>query len=143
MFVYDFENQAVVGSKSAIARANKGINPEYSVLTSMLKAQPTFSVKAKIIDVKKDKKSYNGLTLDKMAEYIKTKPNSEKALEKFEAVKKIAKAKGACYPITKKWFLATYPEYKETVVSVDEEAEAKAEVEAEAEAELEALGLVG
>ncbi len=98
MFVYDFENQAVVSYKSTIARANKGINPEYSVLTSMLKAQPTFSVKAKVIDVNKNKKSHNGLTLERMAEYIKTQPNSEKALEKFEAVKKIAKAKGACYP---------------------------------------------
>lgn len=59
-----------------------------------------------------------------MKEYIETQPNSEKRLIEFAAIQKVAAAKGAKYPLTKKWFLATYPEFKENNVS-------KAEISAE------------
>jgi hypothetical protein len=50
----------------------------------------------------------------------------------------IATAKNAKYPLTKKWFLTKFPEYKEkeTAVIAEEEKEAK---KAELEAKLEAL----
>ena len=46
---------------------------------------------------------------------------------------KVADAKGAKYPLTKKWFLKNFPEYKENAVELSEDEilkNATAEVEA-------------
>lgn len=124
IFTYNFVNKTIIGTKSAINRANKGMKPEYDTLCEMLAAHPDFTVVEKQIKHKTDKKKYNGLTLPRMEAYIKTQPNSEKRLIEFKAIQKVAEAKGAKYPLTKKWFLATFPEFKENNVS-------KAEISAE------------
>ena len=90
----------------------------------MLAAHPDFTVAEKQIKHKADKKKYNGLTLPRMKEYIETQPNSKERLIEFAAIQKVAATKGAKYPLTKKWFLATFPEFKENNVS-------KAEISAE------------
>lgn len=125
IFTYNFVNKTIVGTKSAINRANMGKNPEYTTLCEMLAAHPDFTVAEKQINHKADKKKYNGLTLPRMKEYIETQPKSEERLREFAAIQKVAAAKGAKYPLTKKWFLATFPEFKENNVS---EAEISAEV---------------
>lgn len=125
IFTYNFVNKTIVGTKSAINRANKGLSPEYDMLCKMLADHPDFTVVEKQINHKADKKKYNGLTLPRMKEYIETQPKSEERLREFAAIQKVAAAKGAKYPLTKKWFLATFPEFKENNVS---EAEISAEV---------------
>ena len=125
IFTYNFVNKTIVGTKSAINRANMGKNPEYTTLCKMLAEHPNFTVTEKQINHKADKKKYNGLTLPRMKEYIETQPNSKERLIEFAAIQKVAKAKGALYPLTKKWFLATFPEFKENNVS---EAEISAKV---------------
>lgn len=60
-----------------------------------------------------------------MEKYIKTQPNSKECLNEFKAAQKVSAAKGATYPLAKKWFLATFPEFKENNVS---ETEISAEV---------------
>lgn len=112
-FIYNFATKTIVGSKRSIERANRGLSPEYDELVQMLAAQPTFSIVPKLINQKKDKKTYNKLTLDRMKEYIALRPNSEAMLIEFEAIKRVAELKGAKYPLTKKWFFDKYPEYKE------------------------------
>ena len=124
IFTYNFVNKTIVGTKSAINRANKGMKPEYDTLCKMLAAHPDFTVVEKQIDHKTDKKKYNGLTLPRMKEYIETQPNSKERLIEFAAIQKVAATRGAKYPLTKKWFLATFPEFKENNVS-------KAEISAE------------
>ena len=59
-----------------------------------------------------DKKTYGKLTIQRMREYIATQANAEENLRALDRVIKIAETKGAKYPLTKKWFLATFPEYK-------------------------------
>ena len=125
IFTYNFVNKTIVGTKSAINRANMGKNPEYTTLCEMLADHPDFTVAEKQIKHNPDKKKYNGLTLPRMKEYIETQPKSEERLREFAAIQKVAAAKGAKYPLTKKWFLATFPEFKENNVS---EAEISAEV---------------
>ncbi len=125
IFTYNFVNKTIVGTKSAINRANKGLKPEYGMLCEMLAEHPDFTVAEKQINHKADKKKYNGLTLPRMKEYIETQPNSKERLIEFAAIQKVAATKGAKYPLTKKWFLATFPEFKENNVS---EAEISAEV---------------
>lgn len=118
-FTYNFVTKEIIGSKAAIARANKGIEPEYTELSNMIKAQPSFSVAEKVVQ-KANKKSYHALTIKRMAEYIELHSDSDKRMEEFEAIQMVAQAKGAKYPLTKKWFLAMYPEYKENCVSENE-----------------------
>lgn len=120
IFTYNFVNKTIVGTKSAINRANKGMKPEYDTLCEMLAEHPDFTVVEKQINHKADKKKYNGLTLPRMKEYIETQPNSKERLIEFAAIQKVAATKGAKYPLTKKWFLATFPEFKENNVSKTE-----------------------
>lgn len=115
-FTYNFVARTIVGSKRSIDRANKGLSPEYNELTQMLAKQPTFSVTTKLINQKDDKKTYKNLTLSRMEEYISLLSNSKERLREFEAVKKVAEARGSKYPLTKKWFLTTYPEFKENKI---------------------------
>ncbi len=117
-FNYNFIEKTIVGSKAAINKANKGINPEYKELSSMLTAHPDFTVVEKTINQKEGKKTYSNLTFKRMEEYINLQDNSKAKLVEFEAIMKVAEAKGAKYPLTKKWFLATYTEYKENNVEV-------------------------
>ena len=72
IFTLNFVNKSIVGTKSAIARANKCLEPEYSELCALLAKHPTFNVEVKQIDKKKDKKTYSGLTFKAMKDYIAT-----------------------------------------------------------------------
>ena len=112
-FTIDFAKKAIVGSKSTIAKAGKIGSPQYEALCSIMKIHPTFTIENKVIAKKKDKLNYKNLTFARMEEIIKMSKNSEMMLNKFEAAKKMAKMKNSLYPLTKKWFLDNYPEYKE------------------------------
>lgn len=57
IFTYNFVNKTIIGTKSAINRANKGLNPEYDMLCEMLAEHPDFTVAEKQIKHKTDKKS--------------------------------------------------------------------------------------
>lgn len=56
IFTYNFDNKTIVGTKSAINRANKGLSPEYGMLCEMLADHPDFTVAEKQIKHKADKK---------------------------------------------------------------------------------------
>lgn len=127
IFTYNFANKTIIGSKSAINRANKGINPEYRVLTAMLEAHPTFNVVEKTIKKSENKKTYGGLTIETMKSYISTLDDSKSKLIEFNAIIMVAEAKGAKYPLTKKWFLKTYPEFKSNNVEASESAKKQVE----------------
>ena len=103
---------------------------EYYEFRTILSENEGFTVDFKVIE----KKTYKSLTFERMAEYIKTQPNSEKQLITFAAVQRIAEKKGSKYPLTKKWFLNAYPEYKENEVSANETAELEKQLEAELDA---------
>ena len=122
-FEFNFVAKTIEGSKSAISRANKGMNPEFKELCEMIKAQPTFTITVKVINQKEGKEKYHDLTFERMKLYISLQTDAEKKLAEFEAIKKIAKAKGAMYPLTKKWFINTYKNYKESDIAKMESAE--------------------
>ena len=122
IFTLNFVKKSIVGTKSAITRANKCLEPEYSELCTLLEKHPDFKVEVKKIDQKKEKKTYTGLTFDVMKAYISTLDDSDAKLVEFETVKKVATAKGAKYPLTKKWFLKKYPEFDFSKVSAFDDA---------------------
>ncbi len=133
-FNYDFINKAIVGTKTAIRKANAGNTPEYRELCEKLAEHPDFKVTIKHIKKNEEQRKYRNLTFKKMRDYILTKPNGEIEVKELEAVMKVAEAKGAKYPLTKKWFLKAHPEYKENAIELSEE-----EIEKNASAEIEAL----
>lgn len=122
-FTFNFVAKTIEGTKSAISRANKGMNPEFKELCEMIKAQPTFTITVKVINQKEGKEKYHDLTFERMKLYISLQTDAEKKLAEFEAIKKVAKAKGAMYPLTKKWFINTYKNYKESDIAKMESAE--------------------
>ena len=114
--------------------------PEYYELRQAKIENPEMEIVFKSIR----KKTYTGLTFKVMKSYIEAQPNSEKQLKVFEAVKRIAEMKGSKYPLTKKWFLNAYPEYKENEVKENETAKLAADSDEEIEAMANAqLALVG
>ena len=128
------ENSIIV-SKAFYKKASAYGSAEYAALREAMRDNPTY----KIIFKTFEKKTYGGLTFEKMMDYIKTQPDSEKMLIKFAAVQRIAKAKGSLYPLTKKWFLNAYPSYKVNGVIEAEAKKLTEKLAAEAEEEIAAL----
>lgn len=119
----NMENRALTVSKAFYKRASVYGSTEYEQLRRAMDENQGFKIEIK----SSERKTYKALTFKRMADYIKTQPHSENRMREFEAVKKIAEAKGGKYPLTKKWFLTTYPGYTEKEVSVDEAASLIAE----------------
>ena len=113
------EAKTLTVSKSFYKKASVFGTIECAELAEAEKMFPDFSV---VIAVS-TKKVYHGLSFERMVDYIITQPNSVQRLNEMERVMEIAKSKGALYPLTKKWFLHTYPEYKDNSVSDGELSE--------------------
>ena len=109
-------DKTITVSKTFYKKASAYGTAEYNELRNAMMENPTFAVVIKTVE----KKSYNGLTFKRMESYIQTQPNSETNLKEFRAVQRVAEAKGAKYPLTKKWFLASFPEYSINEVSENE-----------------------
>ena len=60
IFTLNFVNKSIVGTKSAIARANKCLEPEYSELCALLEKHPSFKVEVKKIEKKKPWSEFPG-----------------------------------------------------------------------------------
>ena len=106
--------KTITVSRSFYKKASNYGTNEYKELRKAMRDNPDFTIEFK----KVQKKTSNGLDFSRMADYIKTQPNSDERLAEFEEIKTIASAKGSLYPLTKKWFLETYPEYKESTLKI-------------------------
>ena len=114
---YSFSDNTLSLTKSFYKKACKVGTPEYKKLCDAFTTHPD----AKIVFIENaNKRTYAKLTFERMVAYIKTQANSEDNLRTMERVMLIAEAKGAKYPLTKKWFLETFPEYQENSVSESE-----------------------
>ena len=133
--IANHEDQTLIVTKALYKKASIVGSPEYYELRRAVNENKEYSIVIKSVD----KKTYHGLTFEIMEKYIETQPDSEKILVKFAAVKRIAKAKGSLYPLTKKWFLNTFPAYKENEITEDTVETLTVELELQAAAELEAL----
>lgn len=114
--IVDYEKQTLTMTKAYYKRACIFNTDEYVEYNMLMERHQGFKIEYK----SKGKKTYADLTFSVMEEYIKTQPNSEHQLVVFEAVKRVAAIKGSKYPLTKKWFLKTYPEYKLNDTTEDE-----------------------
>lgn len=114
----DWLNDTLVVSKSFYKKASVFGSAEYYELRQAMSENPGCTIAFKTIE----KKTYGGLTFGVMKAYIESQPNSEKQLKVFEAVQRIAELKGSKYPLTKKWFLKSYPSFKENDIKEPETA---------------------
>ena len=53
-FTVDFQEQTIIGSKSAIEKARRIGSPQYKELCEVIKAHPNFKITEKAIKTKKD-----------------------------------------------------------------------------------------
>ena len=127
------DDNTLTVSKAFYKRASVFGSREYYELRKAKAENEGYSITFKTYD----KTTYHGLSFKTMAKYIKTQPDSENRLMEFEVVKHVTEIKGSKYPLTKKWFLMTYPEDKENIVSDSEMSEKLAEKKAKAQAEAE------
>ena len=109
MFVFDYTNRTIVGSKTNITKAGKPGSKEQTALLKLMRKEPTFTVVAKEIEVRADKRVYDGLDFPFMEEYISIQADAALLIEEYEAVKQMAvDANRSKYPLTKKWFLKKF-----------------------------------
>lgn len=117
----DIIEETIIVTKAFYKKASIYGTKEYHELRAAMRENSGFTITFKV----SDKCTYHNLTFEVMEAYILTQPDRENRLIEFEAVKKLAEAKGGKYPYTKKWFLETYTDYKESGVSVNEIEEQK------------------
>ena len=125
------DNDRLVMTKAYYKKACVFGTDEYYALRKAKAENEGFEVAFKCDLAKKE--TYGGLSFKTMEAYIKTQPNAEARLMEYGVVKQIAEIKGGKYPLTKKWFLMTYPEYKVNAVSEKEQEPNLAKARAEAE----------
>lgn len=110
-FTIDFFEQTITGTKASFNKASKGYGPEYEELAAKMAAHSEFELVIKEQKHKstRAKRVYDGLDFPFMEDYISIKPNADILMKEYEAVKKKAvEASTKKYPLTKKWFLATF-----------------------------------
>ena len=108
LFAYDFTNRTIVATKATLKKASNPTTDEYKVLIKMIEGQPTFRVVEKTIKNSGNKKTYKGLTLKMMMDYISNQKNSEELMAEFNEAQGDAKNK---YPSSKQWFLNEFPNF--------------------------------
>jgi|GEM_PF-4229507 len=120
------EAETIEITKAFYNKACQFGTPEFEELNKAIQMFPEF----KIVFRSAKKKTYNGLTIQKMAAYIETLDNKD--LEaKFEAVQKVAETRKALYPLTKQWFLKTFENI--TMKDIEEAIKAKDQMDMDAE----------
>lgn len=117
--------------------ANVMNSPEYNIMVQLKKDFPQYKVQLKEIKKKSGKKSYKGLTLDVMKDFIARNDSDKVVL--FEKVKAIAETKNGTYAIIKKWFLDNYKDMYESEIERLNVAEADAALKKELECISESL----
>ena len=120
LFAYDFSKRSIIVSATTLKKARNPQSAECKMLLQMLSEHPNFEVIEKTIQRKAGKQTYKGLTFGTMEDYIRTQTNSQKQMEVYQAVRRMAKIKGKEYALTKHWFLQSYPDYKETDITAQE-----------------------
>lgn len=114
LFVIAHNEKEIRATKGTLDKASVYGTDEFKALQLIRKDLPDYEVKEdSSAKNTSNRKTYKGCSFSTMEKYIRTQPNAEENLKTFEAVKFMASIKGAKYPLTKKWFLATFPNFKE------------------------------
>lgn len=118
-YVIDHANKTITITKAFQMKANKPGTKEFRELAQLHKAYPDYDIIRRTATVSEDKKTHNGLTIDRMEKYIKVieKDNEENALNSFNAAKEFYEGERAYYGKMKSWFLKKYPNYADVEIA--------------------------
>lgn len=101
-FKFDMLNNTIVGSAENIRKAGDPSTPQYKALCNMKEIQPTFTVAVRQITRKKNKETWDGLTIRAMRTFVEGQKD-EAALAEFNAL-----CAESNYPYIKSWFISNY-----------------------------------
>lgn len=109
MFVFDYPNRAIVGSKTSIRKAGVPGSKEQAALLKLMRKEPGFAVVEKEYRANANKRTYEGLNLEFIKRYLSIQPNAEHLVDEYDAVVKTAvDTNRKVYPFVKKWFLDNF-----------------------------------
>lgn len=107
----NYQNSTIELSKATAKEASVFKSEAYSELRTIRNEFPTFKVVVKErARSKKNLKGLKGLNFSFMENYIRTHSDSEARIAEYEKLKN----SGISYFDIKKWFLNTYPIFKDT-----------------------------
>ncbi len=106
----NYGEKTIIVTKKFLKNASVIGSSAYDELAQLRKDIPDFKIVQREISKKDDKKTYNKLTYDAMAEIIKTAEGEKAApvLIEFERIQELAKSKSGPYAYVKTWFLKRY-----------------------------------
>ena len=110
-FTLNFFDKTITGTKASFNKANKGFGPEYEELTAKMAAHPDFKLEIKEQKTKttKNKRTYEGMDVKFIKDYIATLTNAKEVMAEYNAVQKMAKdCETKAFPMTKKCFLGKF-----------------------------------
>lgn len=128
------EAKAIEITKAFYNKACQFGTQEFEELNRAVKEFPEYQLTFR----NSKKRTYNGLTIQKMTAYIETL-GDEQVLAKFEAVQKVAEARKALYPLTKQWFLNTFKGITMKEIEAAIKCSAQKDLQEEVEAELDEI----
>ena len=111
------EDQTITITKDYAKRSSVPGSKEFRELSKLHAAFPEYTIQRRTATITANKEKHNGLTVDRMADYIKALVKDEaeqkKALDEFENAKSFYKDTKGYYGKMKAWFLKNYKNYTE------------------------------
>ena len=111
-FTFDHFGKKIVGSELNFKKSGNPNFPQYEALMSAMAAHPNYELFA--VAPKKEKQTYEGLTLTLMEEYLNLVYEDELAdvaREKFAEMKAKKLNKKLAFATIKSWFLELFPKF--------------------------------
>ena len=110
-------NHTVIATKSFLQAASIPYTNEFNLLTNLMRDLPGYQLEQKKIPARC--KSIMP-TYSMMIDYIQTRPNSNKLMDEFAAVKAQGMIRKNAYMLVRNWFLHTFPELDDCYCNEDE-----------------------
>lgn len=110
-FTLNFFDKTITGTKASFDKAGKGFGAEYEELTAKMTAHPDYKlvIKEQKHKATKAKRTYEGMDVKFIKDYIATLDNAKDVMVEYDAVQKMAKdCDTKAFPLTKKWFLGKF-----------------------------------
>ena len=112
-FTYDHPNQKIVGTDINFQKAGIPGSALEKELLARMAGQPTYTFEVITTDKKPEKRSYAGLTMDLMEDYLAIWEHelADTARAKFAEMKAKQEKKELRFSFIKSWFLELFPKF--------------------------------
>lgn len=101
-------------SKDFARKASTIATTEYNELKQLMNDFPDYTIAQRKNETNSKKVTYANLSYTKMEDYIRIRTgNDSSSLQQFDSVLKLSRVQAGSYAYVKKWFLATFPDYRD------------------------------